>query len=275
MIDLKSTTFIIPIRIESEDRMRNVITILCYLLKNFDAKVILKEVDTESVFKNEVLPQIKDYLGNDIANLTHLFEESDDSVFYRMKVLNEMISIANTDIIVNYDCDVLFKKDTYIKSVKMIEDGYDLVYPYGFGQYQKQAFVNDNDVSQFISNDFDFNILDSKSNIYDAQYGHVQFVKKESYIKAGMENENFRGSSPEDKERFYRFDKMGYNIGRINDIVYHLEHSRGHNSWPNSVHGNPYMQSNFDIWEKIKKMSGQELTDYYSNQEYLKKYVNI
>ena len=143
MIDLKSTTFIIPIRIESEDRMRNVITILCYLLKNFDAKVILKEVDTESVFKNEVLPQIKDYLGNDITNLTHLFEESDDSVFYRMKVLNEMISIANTDIIVNYDCDVLFKKDTYIKSVKMIEDGCDLVYPYGFGQYQKQASVND------------------------------------------------------------------------------------------------------------------------------------
>ena len=36
MINLKQCTFIIPIRIESEDRMRNVITVLCYLLENFD-----------------------------------------------------------------------------------------------------------------------------------------------------------------------------------------------------------------------------------------------
>ena len=38
MIDLKNCTFIIPVRIESEDRMRNVITVLCYLLENFDTK---------------------------------------------------------------------------------------------------------------------------------------------------------------------------------------------------------------------------------------------
>ena len=49
--DLKDTTFIIPICIESEDRMRNVITSLCYILDNFDTKVILKEVDNESVFQ--------------------------------------------------------------------------------------------------------------------------------------------------------------------------------------------------------------------------------
>ena len=52
--DLKDTTFIIPICIESEDRMRNVITSLCYILDNFDTKVIVKEVDTESVFQNQI-----------------------------------------------------------------------------------------------------------------------------------------------------------------------------------------------------------------------------
>ena len=64
MIDLKSCTFIIPVRIESEDRMRNVITVLCHLLRNFDTKVILKEVDTESVFKKEILPQIEEEFYN-------------------------------------------------------------------------------------------------------------------------------------------------------------------------------------------------------------------
>ena len=275
MIDLKNCTFIIPIRIESEDRMRNVVTVLAYLLKNFDTKVILKEVDVESVFEDQVLPQIVDFLGDNINNLTHVFEKSDDPVFYRMKILNEMIDMADTKVIANYDCDVLFKKETYVESVKMIMDGFDLVYPYGFGNYQKQVFIDDDGVSEFINEDFDFEVLDKKSRMYDAQYGHVQFVNRKSYILAGMENENFRGSSPEDKERFYRFDKMGYSVGRIDDIVYHLEHSRGSNSWPNSVQGNPYMKQNFDEWEKIQKMSENQLRSYYSNQEYLKKYANF
>ena len=275
MIDLKSCTFIIPVRIESKDRMRNVITVLCYLLENFDTKVILKEVDTESVFEKEVLPQIKDYLGDAINNLTHVFEQSDDPVFYRMKIINEMLHMSDTPVIANYDGDVLFKPETYIKAVDMIDDGYDIVYPYGFGEYQKQVFVDDNDVSEFLSEDFDFDILDKKSKMYDAQYGHVQFLNRTSYIDAGMENENFRGSSPEDKERHFRFETLGYKVGRIDDQVYHLEHSRGRNSWPNSVEGNPYMQENFEVWEKINKMNTQELWDYYSSQEYLKKYVSI
>ncbi len=274
MINLKSCTFIIPVRIESEDRMRNVITVLCYLLENFDTKVILKEVDTESVFEKEVLPQIKDYLGDAINNLTHVFEKSDDPVFYRMKIINEMLHMDDTPVIANYDGDVLFKPETYIKAVEMIDDGYDMVYPYGFGEYQKQVFIDDDGVSEFLSNDFDFDILDKKSKMYDAQYGHVQFLNRKSYIDAGMENENFRGSSPEDKERYYRFEKLGYKVGRIDDQVYHLEHSRGRNSWPSSVQGNPYMRENFEVWEKVQAMNTQELWDYYSSQEYLKKYVN-
>ena len=274
MIDLKSCTFIIPVRIESEDRIRNIITVLCYLLDNFDAKVILKEVDQEPIFEGELLPQITEYVGDSIKNLTHVFEQSNDPVFYRMQILNEMIDMADTPVIANYDGDVLFKPETYVNSIKMIEDGYDIVYPYGFGEYQKQVFADDELVSEFLSNDCDFSILDSKSKMYDAQYGHVQFLNRKSYIEAGMENENFRGSSPEDKERHYRFEKMGYKIGRIDDQVYHLEHSRGRNSWPHSIEGNPYMRENFGVWERIQQMTGEELKEYYSNQEYLKKYVS-
>ena len=273
MIDLKSCTFIIPVRIESEDRIRNIITVLCYLLDNFDAKVILKEVDQEPIFEEELLLQITEYVGDSIKNLTHVFEQSNDPVFYRMQILNEMIDMADTSVIANYDGDVLFKPETYVNSVKMIEDGYDIVYPYGFGEYQKQVFADDELVSEFLSNDCDFSILDSKSRMYDAQYGHVQFLNRKSYIEAGMENENFRGSSPEDKERYYRFEKMGYKVGRIDDQVYHLEHSRGNNSWPNSVQGNPYMRENFDVWEILQKMDKKQLLDYYSTQEYLKKYT--
>ena len=276
MIDLSDCTFIIPIRIESEDRMRNVITVLSFLLSNFDTTVILKEVDVESVFESEVLPQIDEFLGDSLKNLNHIFEKSDDPVFYRMRYLNEMIAESTTKVVANYDCDVLLPISSYLRSNQKIIDGVcHIVYPYEFGNWQKQVHADDDLVSEFLSNDCDFKLLDEKSNDYDAQYGHVQFIDRQAYIDAGMENENFRGSSPEDKERFHRFTTLGYNIGRLRNWVYHLEHSRGANSWPNSVKGNPYMRQNFDEWEKIQKMSHDELKTYYSNQEYLKKYVNI
>jgi predicted glycosyltransferase involved in capsule biosynthesis len=147
------------------------------------------------------------------------------------------------------------------------------VYPYGMGNYQKQIFADDELVSKFLSNDFDFSILETKHNLYVAEYGHCQFFNRRRYVDGGMENENFRGSSPEDKERFYRFTTLGYSIGRIEDFVYHLEHSRGSNSWPNSVQGNPYMQSNFEVWEKIQTMNPNQLREYYQNQSYLQKYI--
>ena len=151
----------------------------------------------------------------------------------------------------------------------------DVVYPYGNGTYQKQVHVNDEVVSDFLNTDFDFSILENKSQISTSDFGWVQFFKRSVYIEGGMENENFRGSSPEDKERFFRFTTLGYNVGRIDNWIYHLEHSRGQNSWPVSVRGNPYMAQNFEVWNHLQTLNKQKLKEYYSNQEYLKKYVSI
>ena len=149
MIDLKDTTFIIPVRIESDDRLRNVITVCCFLLENFDTKVILKEVDTKSVFKESALPQISEYVEDSIKNLTHVHQVPDDSVFYRMRYLNEMLSMVETDVVANYDSDVLLPIDTYVKAQEMCKGEYDLVYPYGQGMWQKQIFADDELVSDF------------------------------------------------------------------------------------------------------------------------------
>ena len=44
-------TFLIPVKLESEDRVRNLKTILTYLLTKFDAKVLVQEQDTTMQFK--------------------------------------------------------------------------------------------------------------------------------------------------------------------------------------------------------------------------------
>ena len=266
-IDLKDATFIIPIRIESTDRLRNVITTTAFLLENFDTNIIIKEVDSESVFKNQAMPILDDILDFEV-DINHIFEKSDLPLFHRQKLLNEMIMEAKTEIVVNYDCDVLLPLDSYHEAYQLIlHHTHDVIYPYGEGMYQKQVCATDEIVSQFLQTG-NYDYLEKHSKTHTSDFGWVQFFDRQVYIDGGMENENFKAYSPEDKERFYRFTTLGYNVGRVNDYVYHLEHSRGENSWFN----NPHMNSNIEEWEKIQMMDRDKLIQYYSNQSYLKKY---
>ena len=43
-------TFLIPVKLESKDRVRNLTTVLTYLLTKFDAKILIQECDKESNF---------------------------------------------------------------------------------------------------------------------------------------------------------------------------------------------------------------------------------
>jgi hypothetical protein len=267
--DLSQATFIIPIRIESPDRLRNVITTTAFLLENFDTNIIIQEVDKHSVFEKEALPILEDIVEVDIwKNFNFIHKKSDEPLFHRQRVLNEMIMECETDIVVNYDCDVILPMKSYELAYNGITEGiYDVVYPYGSGMYQKQVAATDDICSKFLE-ERNYEYLDAVSNIHTSDFGWAQFFKRQVYIDGGMENENFKAYAPEDKERFYRFKTLGYNVGRINNYVYHLEHARGENSW----FSNPHMKSNMGEWEKIQTMDKQNLLEYYSQQEYLKKY---
>jgi hypothetical protein len=97
------------------------------------------------------------------------------------------------------------------------------------------------------------------------------FFKTKSYINGYCENENLIAWAPDDEERYERFNKLGYKIGRINDLVYHLEHMRSNNS----TNMNPFFMKNEQLFENLKKMNKQELIEYYSNQEYYKKFSHL
>ena len=272
--NLTDTTFIIPVKIESDDRLRNAITVCCFLLSKFDTNILIKEVNSEPVFENEALPQIKEFIG-DTSNIIYYFEkESDNSFFHKTRYFNELLSKCNTDVVSAYDIDVLLPVSTYLKAEKMCKDEYDLVYPFGFGtqenqvKWQKKVFASDELVSDFLNQNFDFSIFENHSQKDRAQWGHAQFFKRKSYIEGGMENENFKAWGPEDEEKHYRFPKLGYNLGRVIDWVYHLEHSRGDDSERTNI----YFHDNLKLMEDIRSLSEEELKNYYNTQEYLKKY---
>ena len=170
--DLSQATFIIPIRIESPDRMRNVITTTAFLLENFKTNIIIKEVDKQSVFEKEALPILEDIVDVDIwENFNFIFEKSDEQLFHRQRVLNEMIMQCDTEIVVNYDCDVILPKESYTLAYKGILDGiYDVVYPYGQGMFQRQVAATDVTVSKFLETG-DYEFLNAVSNHHTSDYG--------------------------------------------------------------------------------------------------------
>tara|TARA_R100001510_G_scaffold40103_1_gene36501 strand:- start:7552 stop:8505 length:954 start_codon:yes stop_codon:yes gene_type:complete len=280
-MDLPDCTYIIPLRIETDDRMRNAVTTLVYFLKNINAPIIVKEFDAESIFEESVLPQLKIVCSEEeLSNLTHVFEKTDEFTFHRTRLINDMIMMADTKFICNYDIDVLLPFQTHFYAVTFLSKGYlppdspegtplqpvKVVYPYGYGMFQWQVFADDQTVSNFINSNFNFHAFDGKMREYDAKFGFCQFFDREEYIRLGMENENFVSYGYEDDERYLRFNTCS-DVIRINDVIYHLEHKRTSNSW----FTNPHIENNRALWEKLKYKNKEGFETYYNEQDYVKR----
>ena len=265
-VDLRDTTFMIPLRVETQDRMRNAITILTYLLRGFNTNVMVLENDSNPTFKENVLPVLEQSVpAFNLKNLNYMYEETEEYMFHRTRMLNDMTMKADTDIVVNYDTDILLPKNVYSQACQVIRDGTaSFVYPYGMGNYQFQVQATDEQVTNFINSNFNFLAFTSKRQ-WDAKFGFVQFCDRKEYIRLGMEIEDFKAYGYEDDERFQRFSRLS-KVYRIEDMVWHLEHERTSNSWFN----NPHIESNKKLYEKLIKLKPKELLKYCQTQQYMR-----
>jgi len=243
MIDLKDVTFIIPILIDSEDRINNYNIVIDYLLKNFDTNIIVCESDNESH---------EDILKRD--GIEYIFVKN-EGLFHRTRLLNIMTKMAKTNIVVNYDIDVVFKPQQYVEARDAIKSGdYDVCYPYGgnFLNIRKYYF------SFVKENNLDGIDLDQCEMANPNSLGGALFFNKEKYMEAGLENENFISWGFEDNERVGRLSTLDYRLSRVSGVLYHLEHKRTLNCTPEQ----PKYDNNMIEYGKIIKMSKEELIKY-------------
>ena len=183
MMDL---TFLIPTRIETEDRLRNVISSVSYLLRHVPAKVIVKEVSHHPTFKFRAIPEIKKYA--DISNLTYLYEETQEPLFCKSKVLNDLIVASDTKVVANYDADCILPLESYHQAYAAIDDNHvDVVYPYGCGIYQWCADYNQEIYEEFV-NQLDVSVLDKQKRLSNSTIGWSQFINRQKYIDSYMMN---------------------------------------------------------------------------------------
>jgi hypothetical protein len=259
--DLRKTTFIIPICIESDDRYNNAKSVLGFLNKHFKTNVIIHEL-TKDESKLDFLKSLSN------LEINHIVEKNSLDYYHRTKQLNVMLNIVKTPVVVNYDIDVMLPIDSYVESQKLVlNDIADFVYPYGDGEYQREISLKYNR-EKF---DVNFDISDIGGEFLEkitSKYGHCIFANIKKYIECGGENENFVGYGPEDVEREFRIITLKYRISRIDNLVYHFEHSRT----PFSNGDNKYYDKNHKLCDKLLAMDYKSMLDYYNNIEYREKY---
>jgi hypothetical protein len=223
---LDDVTFIIGLRIDSADRLRNVLAVTNWLRRTFTSQVIVG-TDNSNSLRSLLAPEIE-ILDCDAAS---------SLPFHSTRIYNALARQVRTPILIQLDADVVTPPAQLLEAAQMIRDGLaDFVVPYEFVQRIPKIAGLD-----FLKSDL---ASDSGIGIREASQEPVGgcVVRDTSFfMSSGMENERLIGWGPDDKERVIRTRILGGRIKRVAGPLFHLEHvsnalsqtrhSYGINSW--------------------------------------------
>ena len=220
--DLRDTTFIIPVRIDSVIRLENLLLTLDNLEANFDTNIVIIEA---AGYNNHILKRLIS------DKIVHRFVEDKDPIFHRTKHLNTIAKEITTAITGIWDADVILEKTQIIEAVLRIrEKNCDVAYPYDGRFLDTSHIIRTHYFIHKRINILKNNILKMKllySTVASGNsLGGAFLISTERYKQAGFENEVFYGWGIEDAERYRRWMACSYMIYRSEGVLFHLSHPR-------------------------------------------------
>ncbi len=256
-IDLRDVTFMIPLRIESEDRKKCVSIVIDYLLKNFDTNIIVLEEGSSAFFPGIKKPNWEN-------QVKYIFRRSNDPLFYKTLNINIMVKNTTTPIICAMDSDCIFHPFQYQRAVQKIRDKeLDFCYPFDQPQHNiTKEYIKTLESTLNLSSIHD----KIKPKTILVPPGGCFFMNKSQFIKGGLENQHMISYGPEDTERRDRLMILGYKVGNVVGPLFHIDHSRT----TNSNDHNPLFAKNTEEYNKIRFMSKQQLQQYITTWEWAK-----
>lgn len=252
-------TFLLPIRIDSGHRLRNFSMVFPYLV-HVCPKATFRISEAKSVSSGAIAAVVKAQreLG---ANIIHRVEDyPPQELFHRTRYLNEMLLATTTKYVSNYDIDVLLPDWIYSHACAMLEDGADVVYPYGYGDWD-QHMVDDatERMSEFLTK-LSCTVF-RKFRAWTTWTGHAIFFRTASYIDMGGECELYCCYGPEDRERCLRAHRTGLNVKYLpGAAVYHLEHERNTDSGYGDTR--PLQYALAELFNVLHDLSPSDYSDY-------------
>jgi len=255
--DLNDTTFLIPVRIDSPIRHENIKLIIEFLISYFNTNIIVLEAYKKETIASKLSGQIQKF-----------FIKDNNPVFYRSRFINIMAVMATTPFMSIWDTDVLVEPKQIVEAVKLLrKNKADLVYP-----YDGRFYYTNNEMRRLYIEFKDFSLMrrhleEMTTHLEYYSGGGAFIVKRDSFYKAGMQNENFTSWGPDDKERIVRFSILNYAIEWINGPMYHLYHPR----YMNSTWQEREIFKLQNEYLKIARMYPDELKEYIDTWPHYKK----
>jgi len=227
-VDLKDTTFIIPVRIDSVTRLENLDMCVDYLQKHFSTHIHILE---SSRYNNNYIRSL--IRGR---NIRHSFCEDKDPVFYKTRYLNALSSKVDTPYVALWDADVIVPQSQVVDAVLKLRDGIcDVAYPYD-GEFLDTSDIVRSYYWRFRDSRFLQRHKKKMKSLYTVEgligaVGGAVIMPTKKYIASGGDNESFYGWGLEDGERHYRWINLGYKIYRSTGCLFHLSHTRDINGY--------------------------------------------
>ena len=261
MEELTYITIVIPLRIDSEERRANLDTALGYLCRYPEIKIILLEADNEPLYKSRM----------NHPNVSYIFIEDKDPIFYRTRYINRMLHEVRTPVAGIWDSDVIVPVEQIAEAVNRCVADYTLCYPFDGRFYAAHKCL-----SRLYKYTGNMDILVQNQSLHWLMHGWYSVggafaVNTEKYLSAGGENENMYGWGPEDTERRERICNLGLKIGRVAGCLYHLSHPRGINS---DFASYERAIANRGEYMKICRMNRNELEKYITTWNWSIKHIH-
>lgn len=246
--DLRDTTFLLLVRLDTVERLENTLISTKFLVSNFDTTVRVLEV---SPYCNGLLKKLLH------RRVEYEFKEDCDPILFRTRYLNEMIRSVKTPYVSIWDVDVIAPADQVVESIELLRSNKaDFIYPYknkvlDTSFILRKLYLKTRRMSVLSRN------IDKMQELYSPQpVGGAFICRLDFYLEIGLENEKFYGWGVEDGERFFRWKNSGFKIENSNGVLFHLSHPRGINS---TMHNQEQEYIKFRILENtLRKNSKKE-----------------
>lgn len=256
--DLSQLTFCIPIRVDSDYRLKNLHSVLTFYSHRIQANYIVLEADNMQHIKS--LPKID--------GLRYEFVRDNNSIFHRTHYINMMLRKTETPLAAIWDADAIAPVRQLQQAYSLVLDkGLTMAYPYDGRFWNVNLFH-----STMFNHDPRIRILENNNmpRILMSGYhsvGGAFIVNVEAYRRCGWENEHFAGWGPEDVERYHRLEILGERPSRVDGGLFHLYHTRGVNS---GDYDKDLAKSTKREYSHVCSMKPDELRTYINTWEWTK-----
>jgi len=256
-------TCIIPFKLDSEDRLYNIKTIIKFLNGYSNKPKIL------------IVEQ-----GNHLPKIDGEYEHLS---------INFGIKNIDTEYFAIYDSDVLVTEKQFISSFEMLENGkYYYSKPFKFElvnipksnhssipTFREKLLENNKINLDYLNNNL--TLIERESLVSPTPAGGILMANKQHMLdNVGLMSEYFKGYGPEDAEIIFRIKSNLFEIYEEPGLLFHLDHSRTKDSCCptlaskyNSV-VNPHYQNNIGYFNMIKMFDKEKLADYLKFMRELK-----